>query len=261
MTSKYEDVNIFLPNEIFQDLTCIDKSTHKAFAYAYYYYTCYLYRYALFTQSDSSKITQKDIKQKLGYSPVEKRIDYMIKKGGVLDTIGYTSTTTDYPLMYVWDGDKEEPQFITISDYKGDRSGVDRVCINDRNYKVKFPVKAFFRQPEDEQQQIYNGTFNEVSNTHSIAYSTFENMMANPNLECVGLFIYGFLRHRCSAFEKTGYQRSAGKIADELGFSKATVVKYLKELEECKYISVEHKPFVLDSKEEDREANIYRVLM
>lgn len=264
--NKYENAKIFLPNEIFQDLTCIDKSTHRAFAYAYYYYTCYLYRYALFTQPDDSKITQKDIKQKLGYSPVEKRIDYIIKKGGVLDTINYTSTTTDYPLMYVWNGVKEEPEFIMSSEYKNEckndyKNNSKGLEINNRNYKVKFPVKAFFRQPEDEQRQIYNGTFVEISNTHGISYSVFEKIMANPNLECIGLYLYGFLRHKCSPFGKTGYQRSSGKIGEELGLSKRTTIKYLKELEDGGYIYVNHKPFVLDSKEEDREANIYRVLI
>lgn len=255
MTVKYENVNIFMPNEIFQDLTCIDKSTHRAFAYAYYYYTCYLYRYALFNQSDDSKITQKDIKQKLGYNPNEKRIDYIIKKGGVLDTIGYTQTTTDYPLMYVWDEGNEEPQFITINEYKSDLKANDSdVLINDRNYKIKFPVKAFFRTPEDNQNGNLNGTFYQIQNTHRIPYAVFEELMTCKELECAGFYFYAYLKMKCDAFQGN-YKRSLYYIGEELGFSKATTNKYLKALEERSLLATDHKTFTKGGS----DSNTYRV--
>lgn len=130
--SVIKDVpHIYLDNRIFGELSKhIENSKHLAFAYSYIYYITYLYRYCKHTASNV-QITQEAIKKTLGYSPKNKTVDYIIKKGGLLDTIQYTLTTTDYPLEYGFD-ENRLLYFNTVSSFKEEFN-----LSNSRNYKVK----------------------------------------------------------------------------------------------------------------------------
>ena len=165
---------IYMPNEIFEDLKSVIKnSPHLAFAYSYIYLVHWLYRYTKYTSSKSI-ITNEHIKEILGYNSKTKGLDYLIKKNGLLDELGYTLTTNDIPLH--WKYDKYDGlEFTLLHDSiaeeleinpsltKGDILKVYQIP---RKYNVKLPVKAFDRYSNDD----IDGTFYEVSNTHLIPF-------------------------------------------------------------------------------------------
>lgn len=251
---KIKTEHVYLPNELFYDLKSnIDNSKQTAFAYSYLYYITYLYRYCKYIDENGNKITQENIKEYLGYSPKNKKIDYITKKDGLLDTLFYTETTTDYPIQYLYD-DEGLIYFEYISEYKNTIKN-----LNDRNFKIKKPVRAFHRSTNAIVENELNGTFYEVENTHRINYDVFHNIITDEELGTVAFYIYGYLKHKNDIF-KSGYQRSTINIGDDLGLSDRTVRKYTNILENRGFLNVERKIFDLRLSAEDYEANIYNVV-
>jgi hypothetical protein len=254
----HEKARIYLPNEIFLDLQiALTNGAHIAFAYCYYYLICYLYRYTQYIGGDGKLNTQPRIKKFLGYAEENKTVDFIIKKGGVLDSIGYTETTTDYPLLWHYDAETHELSFETIADLKTmDTTFVG--FINDRNFKIKKPVKAFFRAPQDMQRaEWFTGTFYDIRNTHEIEPRLFHTAMTNQNIGVVGLYLYGFLKHKCSYYGG-GYSVPWERLMEETKLSSMTLSKYLKKLEDGGYISIKRTKYV-HGKTKDIYASTYRV--
>lgn len=247
---------IFMPNEIFKEFQNeLGIGTNIAFAYSYYYYVSYLYRYCKFVAD--KKITQKEIKQKLGYSPVNKKIDYIIKKDGTLDNLGYTQTTTDYPVK--WElGEYNEPIFTTINEHKKNyetfRTSDSHTIISDRNYKVKCPLRAFYRDNQSFQEKSVDGTFYIFDNTHGIAYDVFNYFMENKDLGVVAFYIYGYLKYK-SITCGGKYQASLVQLENELIISVSTIQRYIAKLEQDRYVKIDHKEYIHD---QPQEANVYK---
>ncbi|MEK5036324.1 hypothetical protein MKY96_33380 [Paenibacillus sp. FSL R7-0302] len=243
-------MKIYTPNEIFDELTRnISTFTHTAFAYSYMYYVTYLYRYCKFVESE--KITQGDIKKKLGYSPLEKRIDYIVKKDGLLDKIGYTITTKDYPVTYDQD-EFGQISFLTIEQLK-EESGRHH-SLAQRNYRIKYPIKSFHRTGESYNDRILDGTFYQVENTHRIDYSVFDAMMGDTELGVHCFYIYAYIKSRCDIYG--AYQCPYSKMIESLNIkSYETFTKYIRRLEEAKFIEVTRV-----NHPNNRIANLYRVL-
>jgi hypothetical protein len=245
--------HIYLPNEIFSDLQeNIDNSRQVAFAYSYVYYITYLYRYCKYIDDNGLKVTQDRIKEYLGYAPNNKKVNYIIKKDGILDSIGYTMTTTDYPISYYFDDDII--LFNTITDFKDDiKIG------NNRNFKVKIPLRAFHRSTRAVLEDDLTGTFYQVENTHRIYFEAFQRILENPHLGVVAFYIYGYLRHKTDLFSN-GYQRSSIKLGSDLKMSDKTVRKYVDSLEMYGFLDVDRQIFDQFANPEDYEANIYKAV-
>lgn len=243
---------IYMPNEIFDDLKQnISTYKHTAFAYTYYYYVSYLYRYC--EHYEDEKITQALIKMKLGYTKAEKRIDYLIKKNGVLDSMGYTETTDDYPLSWTLDDDNIL-NFTTINDYR--REYGKSVITQNRNFKIKIPTKGFHRTGDTYNENVLDGTFYDIANTHGIDYKVFEEMMEKKDdLGVSAFYIYGFLKYKTQMHKK--YRTSLRGLMDAVGLlSFETICKYLTNLEDNGFIVVDHKVF----QGINGEANLYSVI-
>jgi hypothetical protein len=236
---------IFMPNEIFTDLQKnIELPTNVAFAYAYYYYISYLYRYCKYDINSNSMINVKDIKKKLGYSPINKKIDYLIKKDGVLDEIGYTESVTDFPVA--WELTKySSPIFTYISEYKKaypemfKKNEISYIEIP-ANFKVKKPIKAFYRTKDS---NSVDGTFYEPFSTHSITYDIFDYFMESEELGVIAFYLYGYFKFKS---ETCGGQYSASylQLKIETGLSTTTLQKYIFILERNAFLEVDHKEYV-----------------
>lgn len=236
-----------MPNEIFTDLKgSISSGKHVAFAYTYYCYIDLLYRYCMY-HSDRT-MTQAEIKADLGISQTEKRLDYIIKKGGILEQMGYIETITDYPLS--WNLDEGYLQFETQKEYKQKNKLSDITIISQNTTKVKYPVKSFHRTDESRQERLLDGTYYELPWTHEITYENLRSIVSDPELGYMGFYIYGYIKSK-NGLAKRGYQISARQAKDELGISKNTFLKYAKKLEERKYLLVKR------GCKEDRESNSY----
>lgn len=248
---KYE--RIFMPNEIFADFrSSFNNATHISFAYSYYYLVSYLYRYVKY--STKSIYSQKLLYNYLGHSYETKNLLSITKKNGKLDEIGYTETTTDYPIMCDYD-ENSKPIFTTIKKYKKDdiyHDGLGIIYDNgyDRNFKVKYPVKGFFRDQESKEDGFYNGTFYEIENTHEVPIGRFIKAMQIPDVGTMGFFLYSFLLRK-NDMHKDGYHAPRSVISTETLFSERTISKYIAILEEYRFIDIH---------QEKRKINVYRVV-
>jgi len=257
-----EENKIFMPNEIFTDLTNFitkhEKSKEKvgskiAFAYSYYYLISWLYRYAKYS---AIKIDTKDIKSILGYSPTTTSVDCIIKKNGILDKLNYTTTDNDYPVM--WNYDKNEG--VTF-DYMSGCSEVDKLYLinkTSRNYKIKVPLKGIHRTAESEEDCHEDGTFHDVSDTHLVEFETFAECMSNDNIGVYGFYIYSYLKYQNQLYDG-GVDVSVYALSEETGVSIRSLVKYLDILKKYKLIDciLNQDYYVIGLRDADRKANTY----
>ncbi|ARF70752.1 hypothetical protein B7C51_25100 (plasmid) [Paenibacillus larvae subsp. pulvifaciens] len=230
---------IYMPNEIFSDLASsqIRNSRHRAFSYSYLYFVSYLYRYCEYYKKN--KMTQLEIKKQLGISEKEKRVDYLIKKDGILDKMGYTLTTTNYPLS--WSIGKEEClQFYTVDEYNKSNMIIE----NTRNFKVKYPIKCFYRTVESKNRKVLDGTYFETSNTHRIDHNKFIVIMKENDLGVMGLFIFGYIKMMTDMYKN--YQVPTRTLSAKLGISNQTLNMYLKKMSsnDVNLIKIKRKRFI-----------------
>lgn len=181
------NTSIPMPNEIFHDISEwlsngeIKSKMHQEFIYSYYWYITYLWRFCLYS---TEEITQKTIKQTLGYNPNEKRVDYIIKKGGLLDQKNYTSPTTDFPVLWRLDGD--DFSFSMFDDYDEVSKEYLSQQITGRNI-IKSPILHV----GDEENE---GIFWNSANTHYVDLDVFQLCMSDRSLGCAGFYMYGILK-------------------------------------------------------------------
>lgn len=251
----YKESNIYMPNEIFSDLAVLKNrsSGHLAFTYAYYYLTSWLYRYAKY---GTVPIDQKKMKEILGYNAGYQGVDYLIKKDGLLDSMNYTETVKDLPL--VWDFNDNELTFTMLSEFGETEQKAIKQRYS-RKYAIKKPIKAFHRSKESQQDNYEDGTFFEIDNTHLVPFEVFLFCMKHSHIGCTGFYIWSYLQMKTQIFS-CGYDVSLVKLADELNLPRSTTINYLNELRlhnmiECKY---NQEYFCLALNDEDRKANTYR---
>ncbi|WP_146548785.1 hypothetical protein [Rummeliibacillus suwonensis] len=247
---------VFMPNEIFEDLKQSDiKPVHIPFAYSYYYLINWLYRY---TKYYETRINNKQIKEILGYHPDQKTIDYILKKNGVLDQIGYTQTVKDFPVM--WELDKFEGlKFIMLSDMDGFTQQDIKKHLS-RKYSIKYPVKAFVREYDDEGNIDEEGTFYNIMNTHCVPFEVFIFSMQNDKLGCTAFYLYSYIKMMNDKF-LGGWDISIRQMVKDTGVSKKTLERYLDQLNKHKMIETIHNMeyFCLATQPEERKSNTYIV--
>jgi hypothetical protein len=223
-------VDIQMPNEVFEDFHNADFSnhSHKCFAYAYYYLVSYLYRNALYGGLRPEDYSNENItKLFLGN---HKPVSYITKRKGILDKLGYTETTTDYPILYFMDN--EILEFTTIKHHRKQNKGK---LTHSPRLSVKKPLKALNRFDED-----YTGTFYSYQNTHSVSINRFIDIITDINLGHVAFYIYAYLVMMNDKFPR-GYQISNKAFAEFVGCSERTITRYTMELEAKGYIKSERK--------------------
>lgn len=184
---KYSFI-VAIPNEIFSELKgwTDDKEVksvrHQEFIYSYYFYIAYLWRYAIYGKQE---INQQIIKQTLGYNPNEKRIDYLIKRDGLLDQKGYTQSTTNFPVSWSLEG--KSLSFSLLDEYDEESQKHLLKGYND-NRLIKMPLKHIGDENEE-------GIFWNSSNTHMIGLSIFNKCIKESDVGCSGFYMYGILNY------------------------------------------------------------------
>lgn len=188
----YEDElnrTIPMPNGLFKEIKewtlsgAVKSIQHQEFIYSYYWLLVYLWRYAKYYQHT---VTQKDIKQLLGYNSNEKRLDYLIKKNGVLDLVGLTELEVDYPVS--WNQKEQgELSFTMLSDFNKEEQRLIK-----SNKPLKYSVKSPLRHIGN---GVDEGYYWKIENTHEIPAYVFEVCMTNENLGCAGFYLYSILKY------------------------------------------------------------------
>lgn len=263
LSYREKDSMLYMPNELFGDLvTCVDfkgdASSHISFGYCYIYLCTWLYRYCNYFQTE--KLVQGVLKEILGYVRSNKTVDYIIKKDGLLEELGYLKTTLDYPMFwdYRFDTNAGLLEFIRISDFKSSGETSLWSKFNDRNFKVKFPIKAFYRTSKALEELSLDGTFYDRSNTHMIPVEAFIYSMTNRELGVIALYLYAFLKWKNDRYA-SGYTISHWQLSDQTGIKASTLDAYLYRLRNHNMIDCEVQPYVFNLPREFWKPNTYRV--
>lgn len=255
--NKKEDI-LFVPNEIYEDIQKSNiKNIHIPFAFSYYYLISWLYRYAKYS---SITLDNKDIKEILGYSRTFPEVDYIIKKNGMLDQIGYTETTKNYPI--VWELNDDELEFTYLNNLEEDMQKIIKGT-RSRKYTIKLPIKAFHRYMNDvEMKQEYDsgytdGTFFEVDNTHMIPFEVFVYCMENKNIGRTGFYLWSFLQSKCQLYG--GFDITVDDLSAKTSLPRSTLCSYLDKLKSYRMIDFQHNQdfFCLSLNDSEKKANTY----
>ncbi|GAB1782019.1 hypothetical protein [Priestia aryabhattai] len=272
---KFHDkqYNIFLPNEIFEDLKQIKNVQHRAFAYSYIYLITWLWRYSKYGDLEYSQLSQKKIKETLGRKSDE-RINYLIKKDGVLEQMKWIESVKDFPIFNQSEGekyyierlDKEiwniNVELTFVSEMKGE--DVWKYVRPPARFTAKKPVRAYTRYPNDpEMEEDYNsgycdGTFESIENTHSVPFQVFLYSMTNRNVGTKGFYIYSYLYFKNKLF-RDGYDVTVPNLATQLKVAQSTVQEWLDIVRRYCMVEVKHNQthFVVGMRKEDRKASTY----
>ncbi|MGH0950678.1 hypothetical protein [Bacillus mycoides] len=234
--------HVYLPNEIFIEFTPYFNTIKQfSFAYCYYTYLNFLYKYCWYLKDDNTIITQSEIKSFLGYSPINKTVDKIIKDGGILEQIGYVKTITDYPVAPIHD---EETGFVEGYQMASDiREMVHRKeLVPYRGVRVKMPTTLLERSkviPDNEEDREYDGTLYNVQDTFHIEFDVFKDIVGNHNLGCNGFLVYSILKSLCGTKRK--FKIPQDDLADIYKINKRRLQDYLLALEKENYIYVKRK--------------------
>lgn len=250
-----ENNDIFMPNEIFNDLkNVLSNSSHLAFAYSYYYLISWLYRYAIY---GNDIYTTDTIKEILGYYKNNKTVNYIIKKNGLLDNMGYTQLQSDYPVF--WTFEDNELSFTMLSEYDIETQKLLKSKAS-RNYKIKVPLKGIYRTEEDINEGYESGTFYEIDNTHHIPFDVFLFCVSNENIGVIGFYLWSYLKMK-NQIHSSGYDVSIDYLAKETGVKRSSTVKYLNVLKSHRMIICLHNQdyFVKGLSEDERKSSTYIV--
>ncbi|MCA1025703.1 hypothetical protein LCM23_06335 [Cytobacillus kochii] len=243
---------IFMPNELFQDLSVLKTkgSNHITFAYSFYYLISWLYRFAKY---DQFHLTIRELKEILGYNKTYGGLDYIIKKGGVLDQIGYTSHANNYPIAWEYD---TELKFTLLNELDNETQSIIK-SNKSRKYSIKLPAKGFYRNKDSD---YFDGTFYEVDRTHLIPFEAFKFSMSKKELGCTGFYLWSYLKMRTQQFEN-GYDSCIDDLSVETMIPRSTLLQYLVLLREYRMITCDYNQnfFSFNLLKEERKANTYRV--
>lgn len=229
-----KDEKINMPNEIFKDFKespLFVTNMHRAFGYSYYFLITYLYRNVKYSKiSPSKNVHQMNLLEAMGVN--RKAVNYVSKRGGVLDTIGYTLSFHDYPFHCLYDDDG----FLGFEMASECNEEMRKYIRFPQFFICKYPKKAFYREGYDED---YTGTFFYYQNTHIIDFQVFAECMCEEKDRLELFYLYGFLK----AFEGfiNGKDVYMEYLRVSLGFGNAKIKRLLNRLVAMGLVKMNHK--------------------
>ncbi len=267
--NKKHQQHVGIPNDIFEILSKDEelmnaKAPHVAVAYSYVYLTAWLYQYAKYSlPNEITDIT--NLKEIIGFSRVEKRINYIIKKDGVLDRLGITKTIPfdEAPVEYTW----EDGFFIGFTTYKewlAEQHPQDvsdwremGVIKNTIRKQVKYPI--FGEDNREVNGEELAGTFYEWGDSHAIPFDVFLACMTNDDLGCTAFYIYAYLYSRCS-MNGGQIEVSLDRMIEITGVRQKTLNKYLGALKSYGLVKCYPADYIIGKGNIQTGASVYEVI-
>lgn len=237
-----------MPNKIFRKLSKNIKNKNgstnimqSSFAYAYLVSIGFLYKYAHFVDlNNESYLQNSNIKEMLGYSRTTKSIDNIIKKNGVLESIGLIKTTKDFPVSVVYSNDEynkmkiRDFKTLNMLDKDNDLYKKVRSIVKNRNFEIKEPTFMF-------KYDGCAGTLYDYSNSHKVTISEFIEIISDPQLDNIDLMLYFYFKSKCKNYKNNKRSLSLSEITNEIGIGKDAFFSHLKIAENKNMIFVNHK--------------------
>ncbi|MFQ3543624.1 hypothetical protein Q7A53_06015 [Halobacillus rhizosphaerae] len=241
----HENASIRIPNEIFSDLSKSVSTNiqQSSFAYVYLLTIGILYKYTNFVDlNNGTYIQNSDIKELLGYNRKTKTIDRIIKKDGVLDELGLTLTTSQYPIRFEKYHEKinniQFGEFTLIGELEESdiQFSTYRNIVKNRNYSVKEPLFLTSGYKDSEYGTLYS-----IEKTHRILVSEYLTLIKDEDLDNIDIMLYSYLKSRCKGYGNNAKDIPLLRITKELGIKNDAFYSHLKKLETKNFIEVNHK--------------------
>lgn len=284
-----KELPILISNEIFHDLPRgLDankqgtSSKHIAFAFSYVYLITYLYRYTKYGLIDKKmKFTEQELKKLLTVSPTSKGkegVNYIVKKGGVLEQLGYIKKGEEAPVG--WEYYYNDDDDLNNEVYFHFDSFLNMEILSKEQWirieKCNLPLKLLEERIEIEyeldeegneikerilEEHILGEYFVRAKHTTAIEIDTFIYCITKEGLGVQAFYLYSFIKYKNGYFGGN-WQRPLTGIAEETGLKLHTIKKTLKAMEEHNMIWSSHEVFVtgLYDTGEQKNASEYKVL-
>ncbi|RPK08305.1 hypothetical protein [Priestia endophytica] len=285
-----QELPILIPNEIFHELPReLDpnnqgtSSKHIAFAFSYVYLITYLYRYTKYGLIDKElKFTEQEIKKLLTVSPTSKGkdgINYIVKKGGVLEQLGYIKKGEEAPVRWEYyyhndDDDLNNEVYFYFNSFLN-----MEILSKEQWIKVEtcnLPLKLLEKRTEieyelDEEgnevkekivdEHILGEYFVRAKHTTGVDINTFIYCMSRGDLGVQAFYLYAFIKYK-NGYYGGNWQRPLTGIAEDTGLKLHTIKRTLKAMEENNMIWSSHEVFVTGLSEtgEQKQASEYKTL-
>ncbi|MGE7673076.1 helix-turn-helix domain-containing protein [Lysinibacillus sp. NPDC094403] len=266
------NLSVAMPNELFTQLLQMKedkelKPVHIGFTYSYIYLQTYMYRYSTYSTYVPDN---KEIKELFGYNPTEQRVDYIIKKNGLLEQKDILTTTTEFPVIseMVFDEfDNRVPKITTIQEFckEFQHQTVDewrKEMKITRATKCKYPVFGFERYHEEDENGVYceEGTFFNISDTTMIDMDTFLFCMSTDDIGANGFYVYAYLLDKSNKFNGD-FNATYKRIATETGIGLNSITNIMNALRSHNLITTVHNVeyFSLVVPKKDRKASTHQV--
>lgn len=245
------NASVRIPNEIFIMLSSSIKSTkgtsniqQVSFTYCYLILISFLYKYAHFVDINNRTYVQNsDMKEILGYNRGTKTVDKIIKKGGVLDELGITSTIKDFPVAFNKHSQKEVINGICIREYTfisevahESNYNIYKEAVKNRNYEVKEPL--FITHGWEGREY---GTLYATEKTHQVTIDELLHFIFDKKACPIDMIIFFYFKSKCRGFKNDMRTIPLEKILFEIGIEKKAFYRHIAFLKENKYIRINHK--------------------
>ena len=222
------DINTF---DLFNKLMVegrFKNNRHKTFSFSYYWLVSYLWKYSKY---GNIEITTQDIKTILGVSPTEKRMDYIIKNGGLLDSIGLTETTRDFPVCTTFDNNGTIE--VTTLSMLNKEIAQSFLCTLNNRYMCKKPLLQYKRDGKA-------GLMYSRDDVFSISIVEFTRCVLCPEIGFDGFYVYAYLKYRVKMLGNHAVKICYKKLEEEIGYKHRRIRVLIQNLITAGLVEVNH---------------------
>lgn len=221
------DIDTF---ELFNELLAtgeIKNNRHKTFAFGYYCLVSYLWKYSKYGEQE---INTQDLKRLMLIIPTEKRFDYLIKKGGVLDSMGLTETTKDFPISTSFN-ELNQIEVTTLSMVDKDMAK-DWLQQYGKRYTCKKPLPQYDRGDKV-------GLMFSKDDVLSLSVFEITRILLCNELGFDGLFVYAYLKYRNKMLGGNGVTMYYSELEKQIGYKQRRIRELISNLVSVDLLQIE----------------------
>lgn len=212
------DINIFKELKEKSELGLFKTKKHKTFTFGYIWLVSYLWKYSKYGQA---KYDTDAIKSILGLNEKDSRVDYIIKRDGLLDEWGYTEATRDFPIATAFENNSL--RIYTLEDI-GENERRDFLRNYGNRYYCKKPIHQFEREDK-------TGLMFSKDDVFRITRSEFIRAALTKEIGCEGLYLYAYIKLKLKMSVKNNIVIYNNELKETTGFCDATIRRLTKNLE------------------------------
>ena len=210
---------VYIPNEIFTVVKDIDfkSPSHLLFVVVYYSLSSWAYRYSkIFELNELFGSFDKGIRTLTGVNPENKKLNYLTKSGGAIDSVGVTETShiSNAPIENEYVAEIDLVVFSFLDSFE-----------HEFNSRETFKIPLLQIQDRSVGDVSFLGAFDDIEYTFEfdvVEYGFMRNVL-EYDYKMIGFYYY--LKTMQSVFGK-GFSLSREQMSEHTGLSASTITRY-----------------------------------